>query len=104
MLVETVSLNRFPFLPRKNDFRDPDRSPWPACSCWCSVREVPGREISCSDMPEGLEESIVDVVEAAVLLLDRKLNTELRFPEYDLYLSSGDDCIALYALEGSSMH
>jgi hypothetical protein len=44
-------------------------------------------------MPGGLNDSTVEVVEFAVLLLDRRLNTELRLLECDTSLCS-DDCIA----------
>jgi hypothetical protein len=54
------------------------------------VRGVPGREASKLDMPAGLRDKMVDVVEAPVLLLDRKVNTELRLLECALWLRSGD--------------
>jgi hypothetical protein len=45
---------------------------------------------------------MMDVVEAPVLLLDRKLKTELRLLEMALCRCSGDVCMALYACGVSS--
>jgi hypothetical protein len=52
-------------------------------------------------MPGGLNDSAVDVVEFAVLLLDRRLNTELRLLECDTSLCS-DICIDPWV--GASKH
>jgi hypothetical protein len=59
-------------------------------------------------MPE-LNDSGIDEVELAVLLRDRRLNTELRLLECDIYLCS-DDCIdpwmgspKLWAIQGSEI-
>jgi hypothetical protein len=83
MLDEPDSLSLFPFFPRNNDFLDPGTSSW-------SARGVPGRD-SPWEVPEGVRER-TDDIDAAVLLLDRKLNTELRLLECALDFRSGD-CI-----------
>ena len=76
-------LNLFPFFPRNNDRRP----------VWSSMKLWPVRlrrscddrcdELSCPTMLGGAMDTKDDAVDVAVLLLDRRLKTEVRFPAVD---------------------
>jgi hypothetical protein len=73
-----VSLNLFPLLPRNNDLLDPVDSFWLLFAACQYLGGEPCPKASCSAMSGWLRDNKDGVIEVAVLLLDRRLKTELR--------------------------
>jgi hypothetical protein len=90
MLDATKSFDAVPLRPRNNDFLDPDCSNSPGGPYGRDARDDAGRGTSAWAMSELLKDmkDVVEFVEAAVLLLDRRLKTEFRFVDDDLCLCS----------------